>query len=257
MVDDTTILIHLKEITFAYPGAPPVLDKLGLTFSRGQRIGLLGPNGSGKTTLFHVIMGLLKPTSGTIKILGKPMIKEADFIPARKRIGLVFQDADDQLFSPTVLEDVAFGPLNQGKTREEAIDISKQTLALLGLEGYENKITHKLSGGEKKLVSLATTLSMKPEALLLDEPANGLDEKTKERLSSVLSDLDISLILISHNMDFMTQLTNSIYVIDSGKISTEGIPKPHQHLHIHPFGNHSHEHKQDVGGHGQDREDKK
>ena len=243
MVDHTDILIQLKEITFSYPGAPPVLDKLSLTFSRGQRIGLLGPNGSGKTTLFHVIMGLLKPTGGTLNILGQPMTKEADFIPARKQIGLVFQDADDQLFSPTVLEDVAFGPLNQGKTREEAIDISKKTLALLGLEGYGERITHKLSGGEKKLVSLATTLSMKPKALLLDEPANGLDEKTKERLSSVLSGLDISLILISHNMDFMTRLTDSICVIDKGKISAEGIPKPHQHLHIHPFGEHSHEHK--------------
>ena len=112
--------------------------------------------------------------------------KEADFIEVRRRMGLLFQDADDQLFSPTVLEDVAFGPLNLGKSKAEAIAISKKTLEFLGLDGFEDRITYKLSGGEKRLVSLATVLAMEPEILLLDEPGNALDSTMKTKLINVL-----------------------------------------------------------------------
>ena len=151
-------LINLKGITFSYPGAEPVLDDLDLQFRRGEKLGLVAPNGSGKTTLLHIIMGLLKPDSGQIEIFGKPVRQENDFLEVRHRIGLLFQDSDDQLFSPTVLEDVAFGPLNLGKSKQEAIDIARKTLAYLGLDGFEARITFKLSGGEKRLVSLATVL---------------------------------------------------------------------------------------------------
>ena len=138
------------------------MKNLDFEFHKGDRIGLVAPNGSGKTTLFHVIMGLLKPSAGRIVIFGQTRRKEKDFIDVRHRIGLLFQDADDQLFSPTVLEDVAFGPLNLGKTKQEALDISRRTLSFLGLSGFENRITFKLSGGEKRLVSLATILAMEP-----------------------------------------------------------------------------------------------
>jgi ABC-type glutathione transport system ATPase component len=115
---DHTPIIDLKGITFAYPGGPPVLRDLDFALCSGQRIGIMAPNGSGKTTLFHLIMGLVKPLTGQISIFGKAMRAEKDFVEARRRIGLLFQDPDDQLFSPTVLEDVAFGPLNLGKSRE-------------------------------------------------------------------------------------------------------------------------------------------
>jgi len=242
-VDNNNLIINLTDISFSYPGEPEVLDKLNLQFSRNEKTGLMGPNGSGKTTLFHIIMGLLKPLSGSIEIFGKPAKEEKDFIDVRKRIGLLFQDADDQLFSPTVLEDVAFGPLNLGKSKDEAIDIARKTLEFLDLAGFEDRITYKLSGGEKRLVSLATVLAMEPEILLLDEPTTGLDEKTKTKIKKTLRELDLSYILISHEFDLLSEITDSIYTMDKGKILFDKEVHLHEHVHAHPHGSCSHEHK--------------
>jgi cobalt/nickel transport system ATP-binding protein len=203
----------------------------------------MGPNGCGKTTLVHLIMGLLKPSAGRIEIFKKPVVTEKDFRKVRGKIGLLFQDADDQLFSPTVLEDVAFGPLNLGKSQDEAMDIARNTLKFLGLEGFEDRITYKLSGGEKKLVSLATILAMEPEVLLLDEPISGLDDKTKATLKNVLLDLDLSYILISHEIDFLADITDSIYTMENGKILIDQEIHVHQHVHAHPHGAYAHKHK--------------
>jgi len=236
-------IINLEGISFAYPSGLPVLKDLDFKFFSGDRIGLIAPNGSGKTTLFHIIMGLLKPISGQMEIFGQPVKEEKDFLNVRRRIGLLFQDADDQLFSPTVLEDVAFGPLNLGKSRNEAVDIARNTLASLGLSGFEDRITYKLSGGEKRLVSLATVLAMKPEVLLLDEPISGLDDETKTTLMNVLSDLDLSYILISHDLDFLFEIADPIYTMDDGKILLDKEIHVHQHLHAHPHGIYPHEHE--------------
>jgi cobalt/nickel transport system ATP-binding protein len=168
--------------------------------------------------MFHIIMGLLKPSSGTIEIFGGQVNGERDFRSVRERIGLLFQDADDQLFSPTVLEDVAFGPLNLGKSQEDAKAIAQKTLDLLGLSRFEDRVTYKLSGGEKKLVSLATVLAMEPEILLLDEPSNGLDDNTKARLMKAISQLDLSFILISHEIDFLSETADFICEMRDGKI---------------------------------------
>ncbi len=240
-MEKNEVLINLKGIKFKYPGATEdVLNSLDFKLERGDKIGLMSPNGSGKTTLFHIIMGLLKPYSGKIEIFGEDVKEEKDFEKVRQKIGLLFQDADDQLFSPTVLEDVAFGPLNLGKTPEQAKKTALVTLKNLGLDGFENRITYKLSGGEKRLVSLATVLAMEPEVLLLDEPSTGLDEKTKKRLIEVLSGLDLSYILISHESDFLYELTNSIYTLENGKIFKG--EKMHIHIHSHPHGSHDHHH---------------
>ncbi len=235
-------LISLKNISYAYPGGRQVLDTVNLEFFRGNRIGLIGPNGSGKTTLFHIIMGLLAPGSGSIEIFGESITTEKDFVPVRRRIGMLFQDSDDQLFNPTVIEDVAFGPLNLGKSRDEAMEAARKTLQFLGLLGFEDRITYKLSGGEKRLVSLATVLAMAPEVLLLDEPATGLDDKTKENIRAILSDIDLSFILISHDLDFLDSTTNGIYFMENGKLITDGDVEMHQHVHAHPHGARPHEH---------------
>lgn len=242
-MESNNLIINLKNISFSYSGDKSVLDNLSFQLLRGDRIGLVGPNGSGKTTLLHVIMGLLTPSSGTIELFGKTAHEEKDFRVARKRIGLLFQDPDDQLFSPTVLEDVAFGPLNLGKSPEEARDIASQTLVGLDLSGFENRITYKLSGGEKKLVSLATVLAMDPEVLLLDEPTNGLDDETEEKITDILKGLSLSCIFISHNLDFLFEATNRIYAIANGKISLDETLVPHPHVHTHRFGRLPHEHK--------------
>jgi len=241
-VEKNDLIIHLQGICFNYPGSPKVLDSLDLKLYRGNRIGLMGPNGSGKTTLFHIIMGLLKPSSGSIEIFNRPVKTEKDFIRVREKIGLLFQDADDQLFSPTVLEDVAFGPLNMGKSRDEAMDIARNTLNFLGLTGFEDRITYKLSGGEKKLVSLATVLAMEPEVLLFDEPTSGLDDRTKATLKDVLAGLDLSYIIISHEIDFLAKIANSIYSMNNGKMLFDKEVHVHQHVHAHPHGAYNHKH---------------
>jgi cobalt/nickel transport system ATP-binding protein len=170
------------------------------------------------------------------------MENEKQFAQVRQKIGLLFQDPDDQLFSPTVLEDVAFGPLNQGKSMNEAMDVSRKTLSMLGLSGLEDKVTYKLSGGEKRLVSLATVLSMQPRVLLLDEPTTGLDPVSSERMINILNRLDIASIFISHDMDFIVQTTHRIYGMVNGRVFLEDEAIPHTHVHSHGFGRLPHSH---------------
>ena len=183
----------------------------------GQRLALLGANGSGKTTLLHLIVGLLRPAAGRIEVFGKPRVAEADFHEVRRRVGLLFQDADDQLFCPTVAEDVAFGPLNLGKPRDEVRRIVSQTLQSLGLAGYEHRITYRLSGGEKRLVALATVLAMQPDVLLLDEPTSGLDEEATRRLIEVLCRLPHATLVVSHNRSFRQAVTSGAVQLREGK----------------------------------------
>lgn len=216
-------LLELQGITFAYPGAArPVFEDFSYQLHPGKHIGLIGPNGCGKTTLLHLIMGLLRPRAGKIIVFGKEVRKEKEFVEVRQKVGLLFQNADDQLFCPTVIEDVAFGPLNQGKKPEEAILIARETMAQLGLQGFEERVTYKLSGGEKKLVPLATVLAMQPQVLLLDEPTAGLDEKTRHRLIDVLRSLEITLMVVSHEHEFLEHTVKECCHVHSG--SCEPIP---------------------------------
>lgn len=235
-------IIELRDIAYSCPGqTSPLLE--GINFSvREERIGLIGPNGCGKTTFFQIIMGLLTPDRGEIFLEGLAMKEEKDFRVLRRRLGFLFQNSDDQLFSPTVLEDVAFGPLNLGSTPDEAREISIRTLEGLGLKGFENRITHKLSGGEKKLVALATILSMQPDLLLLDEPSNNLDPETRERLITILRGLDQAHIIISHDLDFLAATCSHLYTIENRRLLRCKEKQIHSHDHIHPYGDHPHQH---------------
>jgi cobalt/nickel transport system ATP-binding protein len=238
----TGALIELEQIHFAYPGREPVFDALDLTVAAGDQIGLVAPNGSGKTTLFHLIMGLLKPTAGLVKLFGRPVHKEKEWHQARSKIGLLFQDSDDQLFNPTVIEDVTFGPLNLGKAPDEAVAVAEATLRSLGLGEYRDRITHKLSGGEKRLVALATILAMHPEVLLLDEPATGLDSRTRDRIMEILSGIDAAYILISHDLELLNTLTNKVVTLENGRINLEAEHHLHPHFHVHSHGKVPHRH---------------
>jgi cobalt/nickel transport system ATP-binding protein len=211
-------MLDLDNISFSYPNVGNILDKLSFKLTKGDRAGLIGPNGSGKSTLLSIIMGLLQPESGSIRIFGKLVETERDFKEARRGIGFLFQNSDDQLFSPTVIEDVAFGLLNMGKTPDEALAMSSELLKKLKLERFEDRITHKLSGGEKKLVSLATVLVMEPKMMLLDEPTTGLDPETMERIVGILNDLDMTYLIVSHEYDFLARTTNNIYCMECGTI---------------------------------------
>jgi cobalt/nickel transport system ATP-binding protein len=211
-------LINIKNMNFSYPNGGNVLNGIDFSLKKGDKIGLIGPNGAGKTTLFHLIMGLLKPDSGEIKIFEKVRKHEKDFVEVRQRIGLLFQDSDDQLFSPTVEEDIAFGPLNLGKSHEEARGIVKETCESLGLSGFEKRVTHRLSGGEKRLVALATVIAMNPECLLLDEPSTGLDEVNTERFLKYLKEYSDTYIIITQDHGFLKDVVDKIYRLKDSKI---------------------------------------
>ena len=206
-------IFALDQVSFSYIPDHAVLADVSFGLEAGRHVGLYGPNGSGKTTFFRLALGLLAPDTGRLLFHGEPVREERDLRALRRAVGLVLQNADDQLFCPTVLDDVAFGPLNQGLTAAQARQRAEQTLAELGLEGFGPRLTHRLSGGEKKLVSLATVLSMRPEALLLDEPTNGLDPEARERIIAVLTRLDTARIIISHDWDFLARTSDSFLTI--------------------------------------------
>ena len=212
-------LIQLRGIGFAYTGGPLVLEGLDLQLHAGERLGLVGANGSGKTTLLHITVGLLRPTAGEVHAFGRVRRDERDFAEVRRRAGLLFQDPEDQLFCPTVAEDVAFGPLNLGKSRDEVRAIVADTLDRLGLAGYGPRITYKLSGGEKRLVSLAAVLAMQPDVLLLDEPTAGLDETSEARLIDILADLPLAMLVVSHDHTFLNATTERAVRLNGGRLA--------------------------------------
>jgi cobalt/nickel transport system ATP-binding protein len=211
-------LIGLDNVSFSYGPDRPVLDECSFSLGPKDRVGLIGANGSGKTTLLSLVVGLVRPQSGNVEVLGKVRSRESEFHDIRGRVALLFQDAEDQLFSPTVAEDVAFGPLNLGKTRDETRKIVNDTLRSLGLAGYAHRITHKLSGGEKRLVSLATVLAMHPEVLLLDEPTAGLDDDAAHRVTEILAGLPQPMLVVSHDREFLNRLTNRLVRLVGGKL---------------------------------------
>ncbi|MDC0738283.1 ABC transporter ATP-binding protein [Cognatishimia sp. SS12] len=211
-------LLQLEDIRFAYPGQPPVLDGASFQLAPGQRLSILGANGAGKSTLFRIALGLQVPDAGRVVAFGQDRRAEADFHEVRRRIGLVFQDPDDQLFCPTVAEDIAFGPLNLGRSKAEALAIVDRVLADLDLSHLRDRITHKLSGGEKRLVTLATVLAMEPEVLLLDEPTNALDSKNEARLLEILRALPQAIVLVSHSPAFRAALAPEALQLQNGKL---------------------------------------
>ncbi len=212
-------LIRLENIKFRYTSGMKVLDGLDFSMSEGDRVVLLGGNGAGKTTLLHIILGILRPDHGSVVIYGKKCESEEDFRYARRHIGLLFQDPDDQLFSPSVLEDVAFGPLNLGFSHQEAKKRAENTLDRLGILHLRDRVPYQLSGGEKRLVALATILSMEPDVLLLDEPTAGLDSEMTMRLVDVLNDVPAKgLLIITHQMESLSPVVNKKLRLSKGKL---------------------------------------
>ncbi len=210
-------VIEIRGLTFRHPHGKTLFEGLDFTLYEGQRVGLVGPNGSGKTTLFHLIMGLLRPAQGEIRIFGKPCRDEEDFREARRKVGFLFQDSDDQLFYPTVREDIAFGPLNLGRSHAEAREIVKHYCARLGLAGLEDAVTHRLSGGEKRLVALTAVAAMEPRCLLLDEPTSGLDEEKTGLLLAYLRDSAKTCIVATHDRQFLRHAADRVFALRPGE----------------------------------------
>ncbi|PLX38701.1 MAG: energy-coupling factor ABC transporter ATP-binding protein [Hyphomicrobiales bacterium] len=212
---------ELSGIRFAYRGHAPVLDGLGFSLTAGERLCITGHNGAGKSTLLKIMVGLLKPAAGQVVAFGSERRSEADFLEVRRRAGLVFQDADDQLFCPTVAEDIAFGPLNLGKSRDEALAIVESVLVRLDLIALRDRITHQLSGGEKRLVTLAAVLAMDPDVLLLDEPTNALDDKNEQRLVEILRSLPQAMVVVSHDPHFRKTIATRTLRLADGVLTAD------------------------------------
>ena len=218
-------LIDLHDLHFAYPGEQPVLAGTCLTVAEGERVCVTGANGAGKSTLLQLVVGLLHPQQGRRMLFGRERTTEDDFHEVRSLAGLVFQDPDDQLFCPTVAEDVAFGPLNLGKSMDEAMQIVDDVLARLQLSNYKHRITHKLSGGEKRLVTLAAVLAMEPRVLLLDEPSNALDEDARARLVEILLELPQAMLFVSHDPHFRRKVCTRAVSLKDGFIQAPPAPR--------------------------------
>jgi cobalt/nickel transport system ATP-binding protein len=194
----------------------------GLTFSvsAGERVGLVGPNGAGKSTLLLHLNGLLQG-QGEVHILGR-LLERDSLAWVRSRVGLVFADAEDQLFMPTLIEDVAFGPLNQGLPEEQALERAERALGRMGLSAMAERSPHHLSDGERRRAAIATVLSMDPEVWVLDEPAANLDPRARRDLIAILSSLPGTVLVASHDLDLVVQVCQRCLLLDGGELVRDG-----------------------------------
>jgi cobalt/nickel transport system ATP-binding protein len=219
-------VIETKDITYEYPDGTKALDKVNFNVDEGKIVALLGPNGAGKSTLFLHFNGILSPSTGSVIIDGVTVkYNKKDLMQIRQKVGIVFQNPDDQLFAPTVLEDVAFGPMNMGLPKEEVEARVKEALLRVGMEGFENKPPHHLSGGQKKRVAIAGILAMKPKIMVLDEPTSGLDPKGASQILRLLYKLNnegITIVISTHDVDLVPLYASKVYIISEGKIIKEG-----------------------------------
>ncbi|MFQ5711122.1 MAG: energy-coupling factor ABC transporter ATP-binding protein [Candidatus Geothermarchaeales archaeon] len=215
----------MEDIRYVYPDGTVALDGVNLKIMRGERVAILGPNGAGKSTLLMLINGLFKPSKGRVNALGVPINRNNQH-RVRVNIGLVFQEPDDQLFCPTLWEDITFGPVNMGLSEEEIRERAEDALKTVGLGGYEEKAPHHLSVGEKKKAAIAVVLAMRPEVLILDEPTANLDPASRmdliRLLNRLLENRGITLVVAAHDVDFVSRVANRIYILNRGRIVAEG-----------------------------------
>jgi cobalt/nickel transport system ATP-binding protein len=216
--------LEIKELAFAYPDGNQALYGVNLSVQKGERVALLGPNGAGKTTLVMHMNGIHPTSHGSIHVAGqlvdsknKVSIKEI-----RSKVGIVFQDPDDQLFMPTVGEDVAFGPYNMGKRGAELDAIVDDALNLVGMIEFKDRPPHHLSFGQRRRVAVATVLAMKPEILVLDEPSSNLDPASRRELADILRSLDITMVMVTHDLPYAYELCARSVILKGGVIVADG-----------------------------------
>jgi len=218
-------LLETRDLTYVYPGNVTGLDHVNFIAGRNARIAVIGANGAGKSTLFKHFNGILRPTSGTVLVHGEP-ITQKNIREVRKFVGLVFQNADDQIFSPTVEQDVAFGPMNLGLDAETVNHRVDEALAMVGIEHLRERVPHHLSGGEKKRVAIAGVIAMEPQIIVLDEPTAGLDPKGVKDLIGVINALareyGITVIFSTHDVSLVPEVADHLYVMHKGSIVAEG-----------------------------------
>jgi len=219
-------LVETRDLTYIYPGNVKGLDSVNFIAERNARIAVIGANGAGKSTLFKHFNGILRPTSGTVLIHGEPVTNQ-NIREVRKFVGLVFQNADDQIFSPTVEQDVAFGPMNLGLDEETVNHRVEEALSMVGIEHLRARVPHHLSGGEKKRVAIAGVIAMEPQVLVLDEPTAGLDPQGVKDLIGVINTLaeryGITVIFSTHEVSLVPEVADYLYVMHRGHIVAAGM----------------------------------
>ncbi|MBN1189422.1 MAG: ABC transporter ATP-binding protein [Dehalococcoidales bacterium] len=213
-------VLSVAGLCFSYPDKQNVLKDVNLSIIRGERVGLIGPNGSGKTTLFMVLCGVLKPSAGRIMAFGKP-VSDGDFQPD---VGLVFQNPDDQLFCPSVRDDIAFGPLNMSLSREEVDLRVAEALSTTGVLSLADRPAHHLSGGEKRMVAVATVLAMRPRLVLYDEPSASLDIRSRRQMIGLLQASRETILVASHDLELILEICDRVVLMDDGRIVADGVP---------------------------------
>ncbi len=213
-------LITIENLSFSYPDGQKALTDVSLGIYKGESVAIVGPNGAGKSTLVLHFNGILR-SNGHVKLLGKP-VDDNNLRWVRSRVGLVFQNPDDQLFSPTVFDDVAFGPMNMGYSKAEVEQAVKMALGLVGMPGFEKRSPHHLSVGEKKRIAMATVLSMSPEVLVIDEPTSNLDPRGKWDIIEVLKGLSVTRVIVSHDLEMVRELCPRMVIIDRGRVAADG-----------------------------------
>jgi cobalt/nickel transport system ATP-binding protein len=214
-------VLDLQGVAFAYPDGHQALHGVDLHVHRGERVALLGPNGAGKTTLVLHLNGILTPGLGTVSISGLPVTRD-NLLEIRRRVGIVFQDPDDQLFMGTVRDDVAFGPMNLGLRGPELDRRVLEALDAVGMAAYADRPPHHLSYGQRRRVAVATVLAMQPEILVLDEPSSNLDPASRRELAEILTALDVTLLLVTHDLPYALQLCPRSVILSDGVVAADG-----------------------------------
>jgi cobalt/nickel transport system ATP-binding protein len=219
--------LEVKDLAFAYPDGNQALYGVNLTIGKGERVALLGPNGAGKTTLVMHLNGILATMQGQVKIAGAVVdsTNEEVIRSIRHKVGIVFQDPDDQLFMPTVGEDVAFGPYNAGLRGEELRKSVDDALKLVGMSEFIDRPPHHLSFGQRRRVAVATVLAMQPEILVMDEPSSNLDPASRRELAEIVRSLDITLLMVTHDLPFAFELCERSVILSGGVIVADGPTK--------------------------------
>ncbi len=222
-------MLEVKDLKYSYNKDYQALKGVSLKIEKGEMVALLGKNGAGKSTLFLHLNGIYEPDEGKVFIDGEELkYDKKSLLKFRQKVGIVFQNPDDQIFAPTVEEDVAFGPLNLGLSMEEVQNRVEEALARVGMSGFEKKAPHHLSGGQKKRVAIAGILAMKPEIMVLDEPTAGLDPQGVTDLSKLLNELNnegITILISTHEVDLVPNYANRVFVLVDGLLIGEGTPK--------------------------------
>jgi cobalt/nickel transport system ATP-binding protein len=213
--------LEVRGLAYAYPDGHQALFGVDLTVARGERVALLGPNGAGKTTLVLHLNGILDAGAGTVRVAGS-LLTRKNLAEVRRRVGIVFQDPDDQLFMPTVREDVAFGPAAAGMRGAELEATVLRALERVGMAGYADRPPHHLSFGQRRRVAVATVLAMEPEILVLDEPSSNLDPASRRELADVLRSLDVTVLMVTHDLPYALELCPRSVVLSEGVIAADG-----------------------------------